>query len=62
MNKIQEQSAKMTVISNIRQMQDKAGIPLSTFEELNVYSLEHLREVQGTLIPLYNDAVRENNI
>ena len=61
MNEIQEQSAKMTVISSIRQMQDKAGIPLSTFEELNVYSLEHLRGVQDTLIPLYNDAVKEKH-
>ena len=49
---------KMTVIGNVQKMQETAGLRVSPFEKLEQMSYSDLQEMQETLIPIYNEAVK----
>lgn len=54
--------AKLTVVSNIRSMQAKIGITVSSYDDLMMYyNYEDLHEKQIGLIEHYNNAISNMN-
>ena len=54
------ETAKMTIIVNIQAMQKILTGKANTYEELAEYTYEELHERQNSLIPYYNDAIKNN--
>jgi len=55
---LQESIEKQSLIININMMQEKSGQIQEPFEKLYSKSLDELREMQESLIPVYNESVK----